>query len=141
MTNTTEEKILDNLEADTVQKIDYIIRGLELGKYDEAAKKVEFLGKLTGDKSPQYIAKLLLRISTLENTNITQSTDITNLTYKNSQLETDNTIIENKVIKLETDMTTVAKAIRLLFEPNPLSNTYHMTEINTFCNNHNAPSY
>lgn len=141
MTNTTEEKTLDKLEDETVQKIDYIIRGLELGKYDEAAKKVEFLGKLTGDKSPQYIAKLLSRISVLENTNITQDTDIVNLVYKVSLLETAKANIETKVISLETEMTTVAKAIRLLFEPKPLKDNYEMSEINTFCNNHNATSY
>lgn len=138
---TKEKKPLDKLEDDTVQKIDFIIRGLELGKYDEAAKKVEFLGKLSGDNSPRYIAKLLSRITELENKVIFQGTEISNLTFRITQLETDKISMEAKVTLLETNMGTIAKAIRQLFEPRPLSDGYDMTEINAFCNNNGATRY
>lgn len=143
MTNTTEKKklSLDRLETETVQKIDFIIRGLELGKFDDTAKKVEFLGKLAGDESPQYIAKLLDRISKLEYTNINQGTEISNLTIKLSQLETDKITLETRINTLENSMQTVAKAIRQLFEPAPLKSNYQMTEIEAFCNNNGATSY
>lgn len=142
MTDTTEEKNpLDKLEDETVQKIDFIIRGLELGKFDETAKKVEFLGKLSGDNAPKYIAKLLSRITELENKVISQGMEMSNLTFKVTQLETDKANMEVKIISLETNMKTVAKAIRQLFEPRPLTDSYDMSEINTFCNNNDAARY
>lgn len=142
MTDTTEEKNpLDKLEDETVQKIDFIIRGLELGKFDETAKKVEFLGKLSGDNAPKYIAKLLSRITELENKVISQGMETSNLTFRVTQLETDKVSMEVSITTLETNMKTVAKAIRQIFEPKPLSDSYDMTEINAFCNNNDATRY
>lgn len=143
MTNTTEKKklSLDILETETVQKIDFIIRGLELGKFDDTAKKVEFLGKLAGDESPQYIAKLLDRISKLEFETLAMNTDSMTLENKVRQLETDKITLETRINTLENSMQTVAKAIRQLFEPAPLKSNYQMTEIEAFCNNNGATSY
>ncbi len=141
MTETeTEEKNFEILDEKTVQTMDYILRGLELGKFDETSKKVEFLGKLSGDKSPKYIAKLLERITQLE-------TEVKQTDYEMSQhlnrivqLEYDKTNTEGRINKLTDEMQTVAKAIRQLFEPKPLRDSYDMTEIDTFCNNNSAPS-
>lgn len=144
MTDTTEaaeEKNFEILEEKTVQTMDFILRGLELGKFDETAKKVEFLGKLSGDKSPKYIAKLLSRISELETKTRFQASTIDNLDYKITQLEINKTTMETQITTLETSMNTVAKAIRQLFEPKPLRDSYDFSEINNFCNSNNATSY
>lgn len=137
----TEKKNFEILDEETVQTMDYILRGLELGKFDEAAKKVEFLGKLSGDQSPKYIAKLLERISTLEiELSITRA-DVVDAQQRISQLESDKIEMAGKISRLTDEMQTVAKAIRQIFEPKPLRDNYDMTEINTFCNNNNANSY
>ena len=133
MADTAEKKKpLDKLEDETVQKLDLIIRGLELGKFDETAKKVEFLGKLAGDESPQYIAKLLDRISDLEYKNTTMTTDVINLQMKVAQLETDKIGLGNQIATIEVELITVAKGLQYLFSPDPLGNNYELTEIQSF---------
>lgn len=124
---------LEILDEETVQKIDYIIRGLELGKFDDTAKKVEFLGKLSGDKSPKYIATLINRITELEfELESTKSNAISDHS-RILQLETDKIESNQKIQNLENDMSDVATAIRQLFEPKPLKNNYDLSAIEQFC--------
>lgn len=124
---------LEILDEETVQKIDYIIRGLELGKFDDTAKKVEFLGKLSGDKSPKYIATLINRITELEfELESTKSNAISDHS-RILQLETDKIESNQKIQNLENDMSDVATAIRQLFEPKPLKNNYDLSSIEQFC--------
>lgn len=134
MTDTTEEEQnFEILDEKTVQTMDYILRGLELGKFNETAKKVEFLGKLSGDKSPKYIATLIGRIKRLE-TDLELANDT--IQHNNSRIiELENYKIEAeaKVTTLETDMQDVAKAIRQLFEPKPLKNNWDFNDIENFC--------
>lgn len=132
---------LEKLDEETVQKIDYIIRGLELGKFDETSKKVEFLGKLSGDPKPGYIEKLLSRISQLENENAQLEVESGQHMNRIIQLETTKTDIEGRINTLENDINVVAKAIRQIFEPKPLKDNWDMQEIHNFCNNHGASSY
>jgi len=132
---------LEKLDEETVQKIDYIIRGLELGKFDETSKKVEFLGKLSGDPKPGYIEKLLSRISQLERENGTLDVDNIRHTSKITQLETDHLEAERKITALENDMTTVAKAIQYLFHPDPLGSSYEISNIETFISSKGARKF
>ena len=119
------------LSDKTVRSIDYILRGLELGKFDETAKKVEFLGKLSGDEAPRYIATLLARIAELETLNSEAANDISSL---QSRMAT----AESQTMGLTTDLQAIASGLRQLFEPKPLSNSWDMQEINNFCSKHGA---
>ena len=127
----TKVQKLDTLDEQTIKKIDFIIRGLELGKYDDAAKKVEFLGKLSGEAAPTYIAKLLERIHQLEvqvqDLDLNQQTDKTKIIG-----------LENQVNTLNSEMSTIASAIRHLFEPKPLSKNWDLSDIDQFCSRHGA---
>lgn len=119
------------LSDKTVRSIDYILRGLELGKFDETAKKVEFLGKLSGDEVPRYIATLLNRIDELETISEEYRTDISSLESRIAATESQN-------MNLTTDLQAIASGLRQLFEPKPLSNSWDMQEINNFCSKHGA---
>lgn len=127
----TENKNFEILDEKTVQTIDYILRGLELGKFDDTAKRVEFLGKLSGNQTPKYIAKLLSRIKELELSEVQHSTDLT-------AIESRLIIIENKNNDLTIDLGAIASGLRQLFEPQPLKKSWNYQEINNFCNKHGA---
>ena len=137
---TEQEQNFEILDAETVRTIDYILRGLQLGKFDETAKQVEFLEKLSGEVEPKYIATLLKRISTLEVDLSLAQTDNLNLEQRVNQLEQYKTETEAKFNDINNDMQSVAAAIRNLFEPKPLTKNWDMNEINNFCNKHGAMS-
>jgi len=134
----TEEKNFEILDETTVQTIDYILRGLELGKFDETAKKVEFLGKLSGDKAPKYIATLIKRITDLEFENKELRVDVDSSHNRIILLEQYKTETEAKVNGLDQDMRDIATAIRQLFEPQPLKQNWDMSDINNFCQRHGS---
>lgn len=133
------EQNFEILDEKTVQTIDYILRGLELGKFDETAKKVEFLGKLSGDETPKYIATLLKRINHLEKELELANDTIEHHTSRIISLENYKVELEAKVNNLDNDMTAIACAIRQLFEPKPLSKNWDLGDVNNFCNRHGAP--
>jgi len=141
MTDTTEEQKFEILDEKTVRTIDYILRGLELGKFDDTAQKVEFLGKLSGENEPKYIATLLKRISELENHVAGQESAINTHLNRLIELEQYKVESEAKLNTLQNDMRSVAIAIRQIFEPKPLKNSYDMSDIDTFCNRYGANSY
>lgn len=135
----TEENNFEILDEETVQTIDYILRGLELGKFDETAKKVEFLGKLSGHESPKYMATLLGRIKKLE-IDLEHADDvIQNNTSRIIELEQCKIEMEAKINTLDSDMSAVATAIRQLFEPQPLKQNWDYSDINNFCSRRGAP--
>jgi len=134
----TEEKNFEILDETTVQTIDYILRGLELGKFDETAKKVEFLGKLSGDKAPKYIATLIKRITDLEFENKELRVDVDSSHNRITLLEQYKIETEAKVNGLDQDMRDIATAIRQLFEPQPLKQNWDMSDINNFCQRHGS---
>ena len=122
MTDTTEKKNFEILDEKTVQTIDYILRGLELGKFDETAKKVEFLGKLTGDQSPKYIAKLLERINTLEIATRNLEVELANerSEYQNWKID-----IDEKLRNHSRDMRGIAGGLGYLGKPDPFGTDYN----------------
>jgi len=139
MTDTTEEeKNFEILDETTVQTMDYILRGLELGKFDETAKKVEFLGKLSGDKAPRYVATLIKRITDLEFENRELRVDVDSSYNKIVLLENYKMETEAKMNGFDQDMRDVAAAIRQLFEPQPLKQNWDYTDINNFCQRHGS---
>lgn len=120
--NTTEKTNFEILDEKTVQTIDYILRGLELGKFDETAKKVEFLGKLTGDQSPKYIAKLLERINTLEIDARNLETELAN---ERSNFDNWKIDIDEKLRNHSRDMRGIAGGLGYLGNPDPFGNNYN----------------
>lgn len=124
MTDTTEEHNFEILDEKTVQTMDYILRGLELGKFDEAAKKVEFIGKLSGDQSPKYIAKVLERIDTLEKLVIDLQHELDKERHSRTTLENWKIHIDEKLINHARDMRGIAGGLGYLGKPDPFGSDY-----------------
>jgi len=122
MTDTTEEHNFEILDEKTVQTMDYILRGLELGKFDEAAKKVEFLGKLSGDQSPKYIAKLLERINTLEREAINLEAKLAN---ERREFDDWKVEIDEKLMSHTRNMRGIASGLGYLGNPDPFGSDYN----------------
>ena len=122
MTDTTEEHNFEILDEETVQTMDYILRGLELGKFDETAKKVEFLGKLSGDQTPKYIAKVLERIETLEKEVIDLEVALAN---ERSNFEAWKTDINEKLMNYTRNMRGIAGGLGYLGKPDPFGADYN----------------
>ena len=87
--------VLQKPSEETLKQIDFVIQGLENGKYKEIAKAVEFHQKLKGDDDPTYASGLWAfiemqqrRIQSLEiDLGQAQSKDI-DLTNRVDELET-----------------------------------------------------
>lgn len=110
---TTETAIPNTITKETAQKIDYLIQGVEDGKFDDVAKKIEFVKKLNGDfEAPAYMQELLHRIDVLEEEKHELKERVRELQAQNSNIE----------MEYENDMRDIAKAIQWLMKPDPLAN-------------------
>lgn len=118
------------ITKETAQKIDYLIQGMADGKFDEVAKKIEFVKKLSGDHAaPQYFQDLLRRIDELEE-------EKHELKAKLIDLETKRM---NELNEIRSDHATIARAIQWLMKPDPLAS--ELFEIENFLSKHGARKY
>ena len=118
------------ITKETAQKIDYLIQGMADGKFDEVAKKIEFVKKLSGDHAaPRYFQELLHRIDVLEE-------EKHELKNKLMELETKHM---NDMNELRGDQATIARAIQWLMKPDPLAS--ELFEIENFLSKHGARKY
>jgi hypothetical protein len=120
---------------ETLQQIDFVIQGLENGKYKELAKEVEFHQKLKGDDDPNYIQSL---IHALEAAQI----DIVKLTQLTDQQHTDIVDLRNRIVDLEdrertnqSDISTLGKGMKYAIDPSPLDKNYELNEISNWLTN------
>lgn len=119
-----------NITQETAQKIDYLIQGMADGNFDEVAKKIEFVKKLSGDHAPpQHFQELLKRIDELEQENHA-------LKGKVRELEA---TVTNEVTDLQNDIRTVAKAIQWVMKPDPLASELY--DVEQFLSKHGARKY
>lgn len=113
---------------ETIKQIDFVIQGLENGKYKELAKEVEFHQKLKGKTDPNYFRSLIDALETAQY-------DINNLEQLTQQLKTD---LENRRVVSQTheaDIKLLGKAIKYLMSPDPLTKSYDLSEINNWLSN------
>lgn len=114
---------------ETIQQIDFVIQGLENGKYKKLAKEVEFHQKLKGKDAPNFLYSL---IHALEEAQI----EIIKLGHKVDQQDIDLTDLTQRIVNLETykysnqiDITTIAKGIKYAISPNPLDKAHELQEV------------
>ena len=120
---------------ETIQQIDFVIQGLENGKYKELAKEVEFHQKLKGADAPSFLLSILIA---LEEAQI----EIIKLKQVTDQQYTDLREYEARIIDLEAHKTTndsdiqiLGKGIKYAIEPSPLDKNYELNEINNWLSN------
>lgn len=117
---------------ETIQQIDFVIQGLENGKYKELAKEVEFHQKLKGANAPDFLLSL---IHALEEAQI----EIVKLRQLTDQQNMDINDLTTRLVNLETakqtnytDIQTIAKGIKYAISPDPLDKAYELQEISTW---------
>ena len=120
---------------ETIQQIDFVIQGLENGKYKELAKEVEFHQKLKGADAPEFLRSLLhaleaaqLDIVKLTHLTDTQHANIADLTTRINQLE-------DARMTNDTDVQTLGKGVKYAIEPSPLDKSYELSEISNWLSN------
>jgi len=120
---------------ETLQKIDFVIQGLENGKYTELAKQVEFHQKLKGENDPSYFQSLInaLEAAQIDIVKLEQQTMQQERTLMNAQSDLMNA--EQKLRDQDTDIKTLGKAIRYLMAPDPITKNYELTEISNWLTN------
>ena len=130
---TNETYIPNQITKDTVQKIDYLIQGVADGKFDEVAKKIEFMKKLGGDfEAPGYMQELLRRIDTLEE----EKHELKGLLREQIA---ENINRSNEINDLRTEMGTVAKFMQWQMKPDPLASELY--DIENLISKHGARKY
>ena len=117
---------------ETLQQIDFVIQGLENGKYKDLAKEVKFHQKLKGEDDPNYFQSLIFALEAAQ-------IEIVKLTQLTDQQHTDINDLRNRVIDLEgakdtnyADIQTIAKGIKYAIAPEPLDKAYELQEISTW---------
>ena len=110
----------------TLKQIDFVIQGLENGKYKEISKAVEFHQKLKGDDDPTYITSLWEFIESQQRCIHDLQIDRDTERNKAIDAETRITDLESKVNNYNTDMRGVANALLTLSNPDPLGQNYNL---------------
>jgi len=117
---------------ETIQQIDFVIQGLENGKYKEIPTEVEFHEKLKGADAPDFLYSLIhaleaaqLDILNLQNRTDQQGIDITDLQQRLDTLE-----IRERTSQADTVV--MAKGIQYAIEPKPLDKSYDLQEVNNW---------
>ena len=128
-------KTIERPTDETIQQIDFVIQGLENGKYKELAKEVEFHQKLKGEDAPKFLLSILhaLEEAQFEIIKLQQITDKQDIELRE---------YEARIIDLEAhkqtndaDIQVIGKAIKYMMSPDPLDKAYELQEINQWLNN------
>jgi len=120
---------------ETIQKIDFVIQGLENGRFTELAKQIEFHEKLKGSATPDYFGSLIDALEVAES-------DIVMLRSQVAKLEAETTQQRQQLIDsgyktdcLEGDIKELGKMIKYLLEPKPLEKSYELGQFSSWLTN------
>lgn len=136
MSTGTSRKLLDKPADETIQRIDFVIQGLENGQFKDLAKKVDFHQKLKGEDAKRFIGSL---IDTIEE----QQQEINSLYSDTSMLREELRQVRDKVEHQETmlvdymrNMRGIANGLLILAKPDPFDQDY-----TTAPNKHDAEQF
>ena len=121
---------------ETLQQIDFVIQGLENGKFKQLAKEVEFHQKLKGDDDPTYFAGLWKLIEMQQDR--IQSLEVDLGQYHSKQITFDNRIdeLENMLNDYKANMRSIANGLLMVGRPDPFDQDYttapHKHDAETF---------
>lgn len=109
---------------ETLQQIDFVIQGLENGKFKQLAKEVEFHQKLKGDDDPTYFAGLWKLIE-MQQSRI-QSLEIDLGQAQSKEISLDNRLdeFENMLTDYNKNMRGIANALLVLGNPDPFGQDF-----------------
>ena len=102
---------------ETIKKIDYIIQGLEDGRFTEISKAVEFHQKLKGDDEPTYFTDLLTELQVIRQDMLDLEARIRPLEDWQMKEKVQN--IEVMLQDYTKNMRGIANALAILADPQP----------------------
>ena len=131
--------IIDKPNDETLDKIDFVIQGLENGQFEDLAKKIDFHQKLKGEDPKRFIKTLLEVIDA-------QANELMNIQDRLSREQQQVVNLENRVSDMEEklhdytrNMRGIANGLIKLSNPDPLnvSNDYiNVADAETFINDY-----
>jgi len=120
---------------ETIQQIDFVIQGLENGKYKELAKEVEFHQKLKGEDAPDFLYSLF---HALEEAQI----EIIKLQHLTTEQDKAINDFRNRISDLEVakqtndiDIQEIGKGIKYAIDPAPLEKGYELNQFGNWLGN------
>ena len=117
---------LQKPSEETLQQIDFVIQGLENGKYKEIAEQVKFHQKLKGDDDPTYISSLWAFIENqqkcIHDLQLTLSSEVNNRIELGSRIQE----LESTLTNHARDMRGIAGGLVKLARPDPFDMDYTM---------------
>lgn len=126
----TMRPIIDRPDDETLDKIDFVVQGLENGLFKDLAKKIDFHQKLKGEDSKKFIKSLVEVIDAQANelSNIQDRLEREQATRMSMEAEI--SALQEKVRNYNTDMRGIANALMILSNPDPLGqNTTYVDSI------------
>jgi len=119
-TTSSVQYQLEKPTAETLEKIDFVIQGVENGLFKDLSKKIDFHQKLKGEDSKKFVQSLLAFVEDQQQAIYDLQVDRDNERSKLITAETRITDLENKVNNYNTDMRGIANALIAIANPDPL---------------------
>lgn len=125
----TMRPVLDLPDDETLERIDFVIQGLENGQFTDITKKIDFHQKLKGEDTKRFIKSLIDVIEA-------QAGELRNIQDRLSREQDNRMSLENRVSELETklhdyvrNMRGVANGLIKLSVGDPLNQGTHYTNV------------
>jgi hypothetical protein len=112
--------MIEKPSDDTLDKIDFVIQGLENGQFEDLAKKIDFHQKLKGEDPKRFIKTLLEVIDAQAQELNSLRGDYENERQRGLNLDSRLIDLEDKVNNYVADMRGVANALLAISNPDPL---------------------
>jgi hypothetical protein len=116
----TMRPILDKPDDATLDKIDFVIQGVENGLFKDLSKKIDFHQKLKGEESKRFLKSLIGVIEAQAQELNSLRSELGNERERGLNLDSRLIDLEDKVNNYNADMRGVANALLAISNPDPL---------------------
>ena len=123
--STAGQFYLHKPSEQTLEKIDFVIQGVENGLFKDLSKKIDFHQKLKGEDSKKFVQSLVEFVEAQQKCIHDLQISLSNELNKSIDAEVRITELETKVGNYNTDMRGVANALMVLSNPDPLGQNMH----------------
>lgn len=112
---------IDKPSETTLEKIDFVIQGLENGQFEDLAKKIDFHQKLKGEDSKRFIKTLLEVIDAQAFELNSLRSDLGNEQQKNTDLGSRVTELEMMLTDYKRNMRGIANGLLMVTRNDPFN--------------------
>lgn len=112
---------IDKPSETTLEKIDFVIQGIENGQFEDLAKKIDFHQKLKGEDSKRFIKTLLEVIDAQSNELNSLRSDLGNERNKTMDLEARLLKLEDILFDYTRNMRGIANGLLMVTRNDPFN--------------------